>query len=160
MPFLPDGVDPPYGIETDRFRIHPLGMDDTLRDYDAVMTSVDYLKDRYFNAPGWPTHDLSFFQDLIDLTWHYKERQLRRSFAFAVVNPDESVQVGCLYVDPLSKEGFDAEVSMWVRASEKDTGLDEELYASVRKWIEDEWPFEKVAYPGREYTREQWDSLP
>ena len=49
---------------------------------------------------------------------------------------------------------------MWVRASEADTGLDAELYQTVRRWVDDEWPFDRVAYPGREYTREQWDDIP
>jgi hypothetical protein len=33
-----------------------------------------------------------------------------------------------------------------VRASELDSGLDALLYATVRRWIEDRWPFHRVAY--------------
>ena len=58
------------------------------------------------------------------------------------------------------KEGFDANVQMWVRASERGNGFDDQLFQTVRAWIERDWPFERVAYPGREISREEWDSLP
>ena len=157
---IPRDMDVPSRVETESFRIRPITIHDTFKDYDAVMTSVDYLRGRLFDSPGWPSHDLTLIQDMIDLAWHQKEGQLRRSFAFVVMSLDESVQLGCLYVDPPSKEGFDAEVPMWVRASEADTGLDAELYQTVRRRVDDVWPFDRVAYPGREYTREQWDDLP
>lgn len=157
---IPRDMEVPYGVETESFRIRPITIHDTIKDYDAVMTSVDYLRGCLFSSPDWPSHDLTLIQDMIDLAWHQKEGQLRRSFAFAVMSLDESVQLGCLYIDPPSKEGLEAEVSMWVRASEVDTGLDAELYETVRRWVDDEWPFDRVAYPGREYTREEWDALP
>ena len=160
MRLVPLDMEVPGGFETEGFRVRPITIHDTVKDYDAVMTSVDYLKGCLLTSPGWPSHGLTLTQDMIDLAWHQKEGQLRRSFAFAVMSLDESVQLGCLYIDPPSKQGIDAEVSMWVRASEADTGLDEELYETCRRWVEAEWPFDRVAYPGREYTREEWDALP
>ena len=157
---IPLDMEIPSGVETESFRIRPITIHDTIKDYDAVMTSVDHLKGCLFDSPGWPSHDMTLTRDMIDLAWHQKEGRLRRSFAYAVMSLDESVQLGCLYIDPPSKQGFDAEVSMWVRASEADTGLDAKLYETVRRWVDDEWPFDRVAYPGREYTREEWDALP
>ena len=157
---IPRDMEVPHGVETERFRIRPITIHDTVKDYDAVMASVDYLRGCLFSSPGWPSPNLTLAQNMIDLAWHQKEGQLRRSFAFAVMSLDESVQLGCLYIDPSSKDGIDAEVSMWVRASEADTGLDTELYETARRWIDDEWPFDRVAYPGREYTLEEWDALP
>jgi hypothetical protein len=40
-----------------------------------------------------------------------------------------------------------------------DKGLDTTLFNSVKQWIEKEWPFKKVAYPGREIKWEEWRSL-
>ena len=56
--------------------------------------------------------------------------------------------------------GYDAEVWLWVRASELDTGLDAELYATVRRWLEERWPFRRVAYPGRELPLDRYQALP
>jgi hypothetical protein len=45
---------------------------------------------------------------------------------------------------------------MWVRASVVAEGLDDDLFATVKKWLADVWPFDHVAYPGRDMT---WDAF-
>ena len=67
----------PEVFDAERFRLEALSTAHTARDYDAVMSSVDHLRDCYWNALGWPTNDLSFRQDFIDLSWHTNERALR-----------------------------------------------------------------------------------
>jgi hypothetical protein len=76
------------------------------------------------------------------------------------MSPDESRVLGCVYVDPAEKQGADAEVTLWVRVEEEGTGLEEELERAVREWIAAEWPFERVRWPGREISWEEWDGLP
>ena len=158
-PFVPPDAVIPEVFDAARFRLEALSTAHTVRDYDAVMSSVDHLRDCYWNALGWPTEDLSFHQDFIDLSWHTNERALRRSFAFAVLTVDSSVQTGCLYIDPCSNPRIDATVTMWVRASQLDTGLDAALYRDVRAWITADWPFQTVAYPEREYTFDEWNAI-
>ena len=102
---------------------------------------------------------LTFEQDLIDLGWHQKEFQRRTSFAYTVMNTEESQCLGCVYIDPTPKIGYDAEVYLWVRESEIENGLNSILYDAVKNWIEAEWPFKKVAYPGREIDWTAWKSL-
>lgn len=160
MSFVPDDFVVPHLLEADGFNIRPITIDDAVKDYDAVMTSIDRLRDVYYRAPGWPSDDLSLMQNLIDLAWHHKERQLRNSFCYIAVTPDDKVELACIYIDPPVKVGFDAEIQMWVRSSEAHTGLDERVYQTVREWIARVWPWKKVAYPGREYTREEWDAMP
>ena len=158
-PFVPADAVVPDVFDAESFRLEALSTAHTVRDYDAVMSSVDYLRDCYWNALGWPTSDLSFRQDFIDLSWHTNERALRKSFAFAVLTRDSSVQTGCLYIDPCSSPRIDATVTMWVRESELATGLDAVLYRDVRSWIAADWPFQTVAYPEREYTFDEWSAI-
>lgn len=160
MPFVPLDFEPPEIVEADGFNIKPLTIHDAVIDYDAVMTSIDSIRDTYWRAPGWPFDDLSLMQNIIDLGWHTKEREFRTSFAYIPVAQHEYRELGCLYIDPSIKQEFDADVQMWVRASEAETGLDQRLFETVKDWIENDWPFERVAYPGREYTREEWNALP
>jgi hypothetical protein len=160
VPFVPPDFEPPESAHGDGFTIRPLHVTDAVIDYDAVMTSIDSIRDSYWRAPGWPQDDLSLMQNLIDLAWHTKERQFKTSFAYIPVTPDGSQELGCIYIDPSVKDGFDANVQMWVRASERDTGLDDRVFATVREWIARDWPFERVAYPGREISRADWDALP
>ena len=149
----------PALLETSRFIARKLTVNDLVKDYDAVMSSVDHLRGVFGPGDDWP-EGLTLEEDLVDLGWHQKEFELGRSFAYTVMNPDESQCLGCFYVNPSTRQGYDAEVVVWVRASEIDSGLDGHLYESVRNWIASDWPLSSVAYPGREISWEAWQSLP
>jgi len=73
---------------------------------------------------------------------------------------DESSCLGCLYIYPCRKTGYDAIVSMWVRTSELINNLDSELYSCVKTWVDEAWPFSRPAYPGREIAIEDWRKIP
>lgn len=158
QPFVPSDFKIPDTLENQHFRIRMLTVNDVVKDYDAVMTSIEDLQ-KMFPLSSWPSSDLTFEQDLIDLGWHQKEFQMRSSFAYTVVLPDESEVIGCLYINPSTKGDYDAEVTMWIRTSMLDKGLDAILFNSVKEWIEKDWPFKKVAYPGREISWDNWKSL-
>ena len=143
---VPDDFDVPAGIETDRYRLRMLTVNDVVKDYDAVMSSVDQLRGVFDSTLHWP-EGLTLEQDLIDLGWHQKEFQKRSSFAFTVMSPDEERCLGCVYIYP--SETADADVFMWVRQEEYEA-LDRDLFDNVRRWVAEEWPFENVRYPGRE----------
>jgi hypothetical protein len=62
---------------------------------------------------------------------------------------DETAVLGCVYINPSQHREIEAEVLMWVRESEYEKGLDSVLFQTVEEWLKDQWPFEKVVYPGR-----------
>ncbi|MCJ7533644.1 MAG: hypothetical protein MUO64_21790, partial [Anaerolineales bacterium] len=64
--------------------------------------------------------------------------------------------LGCVYIYPPSRGDFEAEVYLWVRQSEVGKGLDEVLFNTVKKWIQEKWSFAKVAHPGREISWSDW----
>ncbi len=158
IPFIPADFAVPEKLETKEFRLRMLTVNDLIKDYDAVMTSVDHLKTIW---PGgrWP-EGLTLEQDLIDLGWHQKEFQTRRSFAYTVVTPSESMVIGCVYIEPTHKRGYDAVVYLWARQSELAGGLETRLYAVVKEWIAKEWPFNAAAFPGRDVAWDIWRSTP
>jgi len=151
--FVPKDFEVPAGFETPDFRVRMLAISDVVKDYDAVMTSVERLQRVFSPAGRWPK-GLTFEQDLIDLGWHHKEFQRRSSFAYTVMSLDEAVCLGCLYINPTELSGYDAEVFCWVRASH--VALDGALYDALRGWIDTAWPFKAVAYPGRSLS---WDKV-
>ena len=109
-----------------------------MKDFDAIHARV---------APDGspdPWADTTLEQNLVDLGWHQKEFELRRSFAYTVVRPDESQVIGCVYLLP--SDAADAEVRLWVRREAWDEGLDAELERAVRAWVAERWPFERVAW--------------
>ncbi|MFI4890835.1 MAG: GNAT family N-acetyltransferase [Steroidobacterales bacterium] len=149
QPFVTREFNVPERLEHAQFTLRPLRITDVVKDYDAVMTSVAHLHGVFGPGNDWPRADLSFEQDLIDLGWHHAEFQMRRSFAYTVMNPDESLCLGCVYIYPTSIAGFDAEAYAWVRASHA-AALDGPLLAALRSWLKDAWPFRRVALPGRD----------
>ena len=157
-PFVPKEFKIPEKLETKEFRLRMLTVNDVVKDYDAVMTSVDHLR-TVWPGGSWPD-GLTFEQDLIDLGWHQKEFQRRRSFAYTVVTPSESKVTGCVYINPTPKRGYDAVVYLWARQSELQSGLESRLLSAVRDWLAKEWPFKKVAFPGRDIDWEAWDKIP
>ena len=158
MPFVPADFHVPRKLETSEFRLRMLTVNDVVKDYDAVMTSAEHLKTIW---PGgtWPD-GLTLEQDLIDLGWHQKEFQMRQSFAYTVVTPSESHVTGCVYINPTRKRGYDAVVYLWARQSELAGGLERRLHAAVKDWLAREWPFKKVAFPGRGLDWETWRAIP
>ena len=148
----------PRVLETPEFRLRMLTIHEVVKDYDAVMSSVEHLK-TIWPTSGWPV-GLTLEQNLIDLGWHQKEFQTRRSFAYTVVSLDESMVLGCVYLDPSRKRDYDAVAFLWARQSQLGSGLEERLLAAVRGWLADLWPFKKVAFPGRDIDWDTWRSLP
>ena len=158
---VPDNFIVPRSLETDRMRLRFLSVNDVIKDYDAVMSSLNYLQRTQPFGPEhkWPTKELTLEQDLIDLGWHQKEFQKKSSFAYTVMSLDEKICLGCLYIYPSEKSMYDVMVMMWVRESEALSGLDDHLFETVKKWFVEKWPFGKVAYPGREITWEAWHKI-
>ena len=131
----------PAGIEHARFRLRMLTVDDVVKDFDAICDRVD----RHGNRE--PRFVETVRENLVDLGWHQKEFELRRSFAYTVVAPDESVVLGCVYLNP--SETHDVRVRMWVRRSAWEDGLDPVLERAVREWVADAWPFERADWADR-----------
>lgn len=150
MPFLPPDFEIPAPPATDEFVLTPLRVDHLVLDYDAVMSSRERLWTLFGAGWGWPRADLTLMQDLVDLGWHQKEFQLRRSFNWAVMSPDGRALLGCCYLDPSERDGFDAEACYWVRSDRVEAGLEQRVGAVFRGWIAARWPFARVAFPGRD----------
>jgi hypothetical protein len=157
---VPKDFEVPEVFETNGLKLRTLKITDVVKDYDAVMTSVDHLRGVFGLRTSWPPKDLTLEQDMIDLGWHQKEFQRRSSFAYTVMNLDESQCLGCMYIFPSTKGDYEVEVYAWLRKSEFDKGIDGDFFSALKGWISEKWPFKKVAYPGREIGWDTWEALP
>jgi hypothetical protein len=154
-PLVPGGFVPPERLEGDGFTLRMLTIHDLVKDFDAVITSSDELVGRMDPSSDWPL-GLTLEEDLIDLAWHQREFTLGHSFAYTVMTPDEETCLGCVYLNPTGSPQHDVQVFYWVRTSMLGQGLDARLGSAVRTWLEESWPFARVAYPGREIAWEDW----
>ncbi len=148
--FVPDDFEIPTLVETEHFRLRMLSVYDVEKDYEAVIESRELLHTIFGGT--WPRPGFTLEENLADLERHQQEFLDRKAFAYTVVSLDETKVLGCLYINPCPPEmkGADAAVYMWVRQAEYDKGLDEVLFNTVKDWINSDWPFRKVIYPGRE----------
>jgi len=158
-PFVPDDFVVPDILESDRFRLRMLSIDDVDLDYDAVMSSRKRLRTVFAPDDDWPADNMTLADNFKDLQRHQNEFLERIAFAYTVMNPSETECLGCVYINPIKKASFDACVFLWVRESEMGKGGDEELYSLITTWIEECWPFRQVVYPGRDISWEEFEQL-
>ena len=138
---VPDDFEVPDVLEHERFRLRKLTVDDVVKDFDAICDRVDH------RGNPRPPFVETVAENLVDLGWHQREFELRRSFAYTIVAPDESRVLGCAYIDP--SDTHDARVWMWVRRDAYEDGLDPVVEAALREWLERDWPFQRVAWGKR-----------
>lgn len=141
--FVPDDFIVPIIYKTKYFTIRKLAVLDAEEDYKAVMEAREHILELYPEeyTEGWPEENLTLEQDKKDLKMHEKQFDERTSFAYTVFDCEDKNCLGCVYIDP--SENHDAEITMWTR----DSAGDELLYKTVKKWIEEDWPFNDTYYP-------------
>ena len=144
--------------------LRPITADDTDLDMVAVMSSQPRLYSVYGKAWGWPPVTMTAEQDREDLQHHADEIEAHESFNYALLDAEETVLVGCVYIDPPEKVGgSDAEVSLWVADAFVGTDVEAALDALVPQWIAEDWPLEHPRYVGRDLSWDDWlalDDLP
>jgi hypothetical protein len=156
--FVPAGFNAPTLVETGEFRVVPLGPDLVKIDFDAYMSSIEHLQKTFTRSADWPHSGISDADAMRDMETEQARFSKRESFAYAVLTKDGRRERGCVYVSPSPVAGYDAVVRLWVTKAEYDTGFDAELFAWVTKWMQRDWPFAKIAYPGRSIAWETWDA--
>ena len=94
------------------FTLRALSINDLERDFRAVTESAADIKAA---NPGSSRPDgLTKEKNLIDLAWHQREFEARRSFAWVIEGAD-GTYLGCLYVYPSMTGEKSAEVAWWWR---------------------------------------------
>ena len=132
---LSENFNVPNNIKTESFLFRKLTTRDVYLDFLAVMSSIDVIKKT--RGGSWPTKELTFEEDLIDLGWHQREFENRSTFAYTVFSPDNSKCLGCFYLYDAGtrKEvdsSYDVDVSFWVTKEAYDKGLYEKLYREIK----------------------------
>jgi hypothetical protein len=118
------------------FTLRSLSINDLNRDFSAVMASAVEIKAA---NPGssWPD-GLTKEKNLIDLAWHQREFEARRSFAW-VIESSNADYLGCLYVYPSIAGEPAADVVWWWRTGAVVSPRSFRLH--LQQWLgSDDWP--------------------
>ena len=153
--FVPEEFVVPDLFVTDRYRLEMLSPEVTEIDYDAVMSSKVRLRTVFSEKTEWPKDDMSLEENRSDLIRHEAEFKSRKAFLYTVLALSRENCIGCVYIEPSRVSEFDCEVYLWVRESH--LTLDDTLYTDIRNWLVSVWPFERIAFPGREIPWNKWE---
>ncbi len=108
----------------------------------------------------WPHAGLTLDDQAKDMAGEKAQWDARKSFPYAVLSPDGSAEYGCFYIRPSGKQGYDAVATLWVTKDQAEHGFDRKLAADMKSWLATGWPFTKVAWPGLDMPRDEWNALP
>lgn len=146
-PFVPAEFQVPAGLTTAAFKLQPLGPALARHDYDAYMSSIEHLQTTFSKSTRWPNDKITMADAIKDVEGEEARFKARKSFTYAVLSLDGTKELGCVYISPSRKEGFDANVRIWVTKAEFDKGLQPKVLAEVKAWLARDWPFKNVSYP-------------
>jgi hypothetical protein len=158
--FVPDDFVVPRTLHGSGFVLVPLGPEHNDSDHAAWSGSIEHIHATpgftaaLWQGDEWP-YPMSAEANLADLQMHAREFAAREAFAYSVLEDrgDDSIDViGCVYIDPDPDAGVQsaAMVRCWVRADRAD--LDPLLAATVAEWLQTDWPFAAVRFPGRDWS--------
>lgn len=147
--FIPSEFVAPTALVTERFRLEPLGPQHNDADLAAWSSSVKHIR----STPGYPDGNwpplegMSPEHNLQDLVRHANDFETGKGFTFTVLDTNEGDVIGCVYLYPAEREGYDVSVQSWVRADRAE--LDDPLADAVETWLASEWPWSKPDRYGR-----------
>ena len=141
--FVPDGFDPPSGLETELFRLEPLGPEHNERDYEAWSSSIEHIlaSPGYGAGSRWP-RPMSLEENLADLERHARDFADRTGFTYSVLDRRRRDRL-CLR---LSVARRDARRSRPVLGAGVPSELDAPLRTAVAGWLSSAWPFGRPLY--------------
>lgn len=159
-PFVPATFDVPKYFDASKYRLVPLGPDLARQDFEAYMSSIEHLQQTFTLSKSWPTTTVTMADAIKDVEGEKQRFDARQSFTYAIVTLDGKHELGCLYLSPSKKKGYDAVARVWVTKARFDEGFEHELLPELKSWIAAKWPFRSVAWVGREIPRDAFAKLP
>jgi len=153
--FINESFVVPTNLDTNHFHLKVLEDSLATLDLEAVMSSQKRLQGIFGLGSQWPKCNMSLEENIESLKIHKKEFESREAFAYSVFDHNKTKCLGSVYIDPSQSQYYDCEVYLWVRNDS--LSLDKHLHNTVLKWLCDDWPFSKVAFPGRCISWSEWD---
>ena len=148
---LPAGFAPPTELAYDDIRARAISRADLDDDVRGINASIELIQAT--RGGRWPTEQVTAEYNYADLVWHEVEFRDGDSFTYAVYD-SAGHYLGCCYLYPMGKRTrlsdelltHDVDVSWWVTPDAYSKGYYEKLYAALRQWVTDAYPFTAPYY--------------
>lgn len=152
---LPPGYAAPTALAYEGLRARAISRADLQDDVAGINASLELI--RQTRGGDWPTEPVTEEFNYVDLVWHELEFREGYSFAYAVYDADGRY-LGCCYLYPVGRRTelteellrYDVDVSWWVTPTAYQRGHYATLYAALRHWVAEEFPFTRPYYSNRE----------
>ena len=159
---LPSGYVPPTELAYEDVRARAISRADLHDDVRGINASIELI--RRTRGGRWPTEPVTEEFNFIDLVWHECEFREGDSFAYAVYDASGRY-LGCCYLYPMGRRTeltedllkHDVDVSWWVTPEAYEQGYYAKLYAALRQWLAETFPFTMPYYSNVEIP-EQGDT--
>jgi len=160
MKFYSDEFPIPELFQSDEFIFRPLRASDVELDFDAVISSSTML--RAWSQSDWPVDGFTLEENLDDLQRHEQEHIDKKAFTYTIMNQEEMLCLGCIYMNPLiqeivdlgicqllanDEEVFAASVRYWVRESHATKEFSSTILEKIIQWLDSELYFNCVVFP-------------
>jgi hypothetical protein len=152
---VPAGYAAPTELAYLDIRARAIGREDLHDDVQGINASIELI--RRTRGGAWPTEPVTPEFNYVDLVWHEAEFRDGHSYTYAVYDA-EGGYLGCCYLYPLGKRApltaellaYDVDVSWWVTPDAYGRGYYPKLYAALRSWVTDAFPFTRPYYSNAE----------
>jgi hypothetical protein len=148
---LPPGFVAPTELAYEDIRARAISRADLQDDVQGINASIELIQRT--RGGGWPTEPVSEEFNYVDLVWH--ELEFREGYSFTYAVYDAAGQyLGCCYLYPMGRRTeltkdllkHEVDVSWWVTPAAYAQGYYAKLYAALRRWVGDAFPFTMPYY--------------
>ncbi|WP_085299318.1 hypothetical protein [Cognaticolwellia mytili] len=154
--FIPDSFEVPETFVSEHFYLKVLDENIAELDFEAVVSSRKRLQGIFGPKSAWPKDNMTLKDNIDSLKVHKQEFESKDAFAYSVFNSTNEKCLGSVYIDPSRSSNYDCEVYLWIR--DDSIVLDKLLYRTMLNWLQVDWPFSKVAFPGRCISWKNWEN--
>lgn len=148
----------PYQIKTNTFVLRKLTVEEVQKDYEAVMSSRENLRQIFKENDEWPSENMTIEENYRDLKEHQDEFDKNEGFAYTIVTPDNTKCIGCLYIYPFPYGVYDSRVYYWF-IDEVNEILSAPFHDFINGWIPEVFNLKNIVYPGRTVSHAEFKTL-
>ena len=155
--FVPKDFKAPFQVKTEFGVVKKLTVKDAEKDYKAVMSNKEELRQVFCDNDDWPSDDMTLEENIEDLQEHEQEFDNNEGFTYTILDPNEDVCIGCLYIFPFPHGVYDSRVFYWLIKEYKD--IEMQLRDFIDQWLSDSFQLNHPAYPGRDMSHTEWKKI-
>ena len=144
---LPEDFEAPDGLETSLFEIERLQEKDARNVYEAVVASRELIRE-VMPEDAWPRRGMTFENQLQEIERRRRHFEAGKCFCYTIKAQGTDRVIGGVLVEP-KRGGQAAAAYYWVRPEEQQQGSEPLIDRMLRTWLDEDWNFERVDFPGR-----------